>query len=70
MIAKDQNGATLQVPRLQLTSREQVMRYLKAAERISARKQRIATEPFGGDLTKALAFIATEHADVDISAIC
>ncbi|MDX1539215.1 acyl-CoA thioesterase [Arsukibacterium sp.] len=69
MIAKDQNGATLQVPRLQLTCRDEVMRYLKAAERIIARKQRIATEPFGGDLTKALAFMATDHADVDVSAI-
>ncbi|SNY49847.1 Acyl-CoA hydrolase [Arsukibacterium tuosuense] len=69
MIAKDESGATLPVPRLQLTSREQVMRYLKAAERISARKQRIATEPFAGDLAKALAFMASDHADVDIEAL-
>lgn len=69
MIAKDESGATLQVPRLQLTNREQVMRYLKAAERIGARKQRIATEPFAGDLNKALAFMASDHADVDIEAL-
>jgi acyl-CoA hydrolase len=69
MIAKDESGATLHVPRLQLTSREQVMRYLKAAERISARKQRIADEPFKGDLAKALAFMASDHADVDIDTL-
>ncbi|WP_372625446.1 acyl-CoA thioesterase [Arsukibacterium sp.] len=69
MIAKDEGGATLPVPRLRLTSREQVMRYLKAAERISARKQRIASEPFNGDLAAALAFMASDHADVDVKAL-
>jgi acyl-CoA hydrolase len=66
MIAKDSSGATMPVPRLQLTNREQIMRYLKAAERISARKQRIAAEPFGGDLNQALAFMASEHTDVNV----
>lgn len=69
MIAKDSGGSTIQVPRLRLTCREEVMRYLKAAERIDARKQRIAAEPFGGDLTKALAAMASEHADVDIKGL-
>ncbi len=69
MIAKDENGATMQVPRLRLTRHEEVMRYLKAAERIGARKQRIAAEPFGGDLAKALAFMASDHADVDVATL-
>ncbi|KKO43870.1 thioesterase [Arsukibacterium ikkense] len=67
MIAKNSSGASIQVPRLRLTSREEVMRYLKAAERIGARQQRIASEPFDGDLTKALAAMASAHADVDLA---
>ncbi|MCB5226316.1 acyl-CoA thioesterase [Alishewanella sp. 16-MA] len=63
MIAKDSDtGKPVRVPRLQLKSEEEIMRYLKAAERISLRKQRTASAvPFDGDVTQAIRHIEQHH---------
>jgi len=58
MIAKDSSGTPIAVPRLLLSNKVEVMRYLKAAERITLRKQSYsAREPFGGDLAQAVSYI-------------
>lgn len=63
MIAKDsETGKPVAVPRLLLQNKEEVMRYLKAAERINLRKQRPASaEPFAGCLDQAVAHIQQHH---------
>jgi len=63
MIAKDADtGKPVAVPRLILRSKEEVMRYLKAAERIELRKQKPASaEPFAGCLEQAVCEIRKHH---------
>lgn len=66
MIAKDEQGQSVPVPRLILTSELEVMRYLQSAERIRQRKARQAmTLPCGGGLQAALAEIR-QHFDAKI----
>ncbi|WP_333607088.1 acyl-CoA thioesterase [Arsukibacterium sp.] len=62
MIAKDASGDTVKVPRLILSSREEVMRYLKAANRVVMRQQQPANiEPFAGDWQQALRYLTEQH---------
>lgn len=70
MIAKDnQTGQPVAVPRLLLQSKEEVMRYLKAAERIHVRKQKPASaEPFAGCLEQAICHIQ-QHYDARVTLI-
>ncbi len=67
MIAKDnETGRPVPVPRLQLKTKEEIMRYLKAAERINLRKQRPASaEPFAGSVKEAVAHIE-QHYDAKV----
>lgn len=66
MIAKDDQGETVKVPRLLLTSKDEIIRYLKAANRAEQRKQHTsAPEPFNGDLVQALAYLQA-HTDVKV----
>lgn len=68
MIAKDsETGKPVGVPRLLLQTKEEVMRYLKAAERIALRKQRPASaEPFAGCLEQAICHIQ-QHYDAKVT---
>lgn len=66
MIAKDEQGQSVAVPRLILTSELEVMRYLQSAERIRQRKARQATPlPCDGQLNAALEEIR-QHFDAKI----
>ncbi|OYW90465.1 MAG: acyl-CoA thioesterase, partial [Alishewanella sp. 32-51-5] len=70
MIAKDaETGKPVAVPRLVLRSKEEVMRYLKAAERIELRKQKPASaEPFAGCLEQAVCEIR-QHFDAKVELV-
>lgn len=70
MIAKDNLGHTVKVPRLLLHTAEEVMRYLRAAQRIQLRKQHnVSAQPFDGDIAAAVRHIE-QHCDakVDLAA--
>jgi uncharacterized protein (TIGR00369 family) len=69
MIAKDEQGQSVAVPRLILTSELEVMRYLQSAERIRQRKARHAMPlPCDGKLSAALAEIS-QHFDAKVELV-
>lgn len=66
MIAKDEQGNNIRVPRLILTSKEDVLRYMKTIERLKLRHSyaELCTE-FNGDIQQAINSI-TESGDVKV----
>ncbi|MGI5310529.1 acyl-CoA thioesterase [Rheinheimera sp. WS51] len=66
MIAKDEQGNNIRVPRLILTSKEDVLRYMKTTQRLKLRHSyaELCTD-FNGDIQQAINNI-TQHDDVKV----
>lgn len=66
MIAKDEQGNNIKVPRLILTSKEDVLRYMKTIERLKLRHSyaELCTD-FNGDIQQAINNI-TKNGDVKV----